>query len=114
MEKLVEKGLVKRIGLCNATIELLERFRYDPRVKIQPYANQVECHLYMQQEPLIDYCQKHNIFITGFFLFGGDGHIEGVRLLEDPVLNNVAKEVGQPAGSVEIKFILSIIKYHQL
>lgn len=108
MEKLVEKGLVKRIGVCNATIELLERIRYDKRVTIQPYVNQVELHLYMQQGPLIDYCEKRNIEITGFFLLGGDGHIPGPKLLEDPVLNEVAKEVGQSPGSVAIKYILDL------
>ncbi|OHS92973.1 1,5-anhydro-D-fructose reductase [Tritrichomonas foetus] len=108
MEKLVEKGLVKHIGVCNMTIEMLERIRYEPRVKIQPYVNQVECHLYMQQGPLVDYCTKRKMHITGFFLFGGDGHIPGPRLLEDPVLQEVAKEVGRPAGSVAIKFVLNL------
>ena len=108
MENLVKLGLVKRIGVCNATIELLERIRYDKRVTIQPYVDQVELHVYMQQNPLIDYCEKRNIQITGFFVLGGDGHIEGPKILEDPVLNEVAKEVNQPPSLVAIKYILSL------
>ena len=66
MEKLVEKGLVKHIGTSNFTINMLERFRFSKEVKIQPYLNQVEFNLYMQQEPMRDYLHKRGIRMGGY------------------------------------------------
>jgi diketogulonate reductase-like aldo/keto reductase len=58
MEKLVSLGLTKRIGVSNFSIEMLERMEFSDRVRIQPYANQVEHSLYLQQDALISYVEK--------------------------------------------------------
>jgi diketogulonate reductase-like aldo/keto reductase len=42
MEKLADLKLTKRIGVSNFSIEILERMEFSPRVRIQPYVNQVE------------------------------------------------------------------------
>ena len=41
MEKLVDDGIAKRIGVSNYSIEQMERIRYAPSVRIQPFCNQV-------------------------------------------------------------------------
>jgi diketogulonate reductase-like aldo/keto reductase len=46
MEPLVEKGLTKHIGVSNFSIEMLERMEFSPRVKIQPFAVQIEHSIY--------------------------------------------------------------------
>lgn len=109
MEKLVEKGLVKRIGVSNFTINQLERLKFSD-CKIKPYANQAEYHLYMQQEPLRDYCKKNGIHFTGYSNLGTpDSKVpDDPVLLDDPVLNAVAKEIGKSAGEVALKFLLQL------
>lgn len=112
MEKLVEKKLVKRIGVSNFTIELLEKFLLSD-IKILPYANQVEQHLFLQQEALIDFCTKHNIIVEGYRTLGGP--IDSRKpnnpiVLENPVLNEIAKEIGKTPAQVELKFLLSLAK----
>ena len=104
MQPLVEKGLAKHIGVSNWNIEMLEKLRCTPGVTIQPYANQIEVHLYQQVEAMIHYCEWRGIYITAWGPLGR-GKAYPVVVLDDPVLNEVAKEVGQSPANVELKFI---------
>jgi aldehyde reductase len=110
MEKLVGLGLVKHIGVSNFTINQLERFRFSPEVKIQPFANQVEFHLYLQQEPMRMYLKFRGILMEGYSPLGsGDFRKEDQPiLLDDPELKAVAAELKQPVGSVALKFLLQL------
>lgn len=110
MEQLVEEGLVKHIGVSNFSIEMLERMRFDPRVKIQPYCVQVEYNLYMQQEALRMYCEFRGMYMEGYSPLGTSGWAKSGKpnLLADPVLNAVASELGKTPAQVELKFLLQI------
>ena len=112
MEGLVKKGLVKRIGVANFNIELLDRMKVSPEITIQPYTNQVECHLYMQQDALIDYCAKRGIYVTTHTSIGRPSTTQGEpQVLEDEELLRVAKEINRSAANVEIKFLQSLSPY---
>ena len=110
MQHLVEIGLVKRIGVSNFSIEMLEKMRFDERVKIQPYCNQVEYNLYMQQEAMRMYCEFRGIYMEGYSTLGTGKWEENGNpcLLSDPVLCDIAKEVGKMPAAVELKFLLAI------
>ena len=56
MEELVNKGLVKAIGISNFSITKTEQLLQT--AKIVPAVNQVECHPYFQQQKLKDYCDR--------------------------------------------------------
>ncbi|EAY16529.1 oxidoreductase, aldo/keto reductase family protein [Trichomonas vaginalis G3] len=109
MEKLVEKGLVKRIGVSNFTVNQLERLKYSD-CKLTPYTNQIEFHLYMQQSALRNYCHKNGILITGYSTLGtADLKKPGAPIfLEDEELVRIAKETGRTVSEVELRFLLSI------
>lgn len=109
MEKLVEKGLVKRIGGSNFTINELERLKYSD-AKLKPYVNQVEYHLYMQQTALRRYLHEEGIILTGYSTLGTAGlKKEGAPvLLQDEELVRVANELNRTTGEVELKFLLTI------
>lgn len=104
MEKLVDLNLVRHIGVCNFPIAMLEKIRFAPGIRIQPYANQVEFHLYMQNEALIRYCDFRGIVVTGWGCLGR-GTSGSIRTLEDPVLLEVANELGKPAANVHLRFL---------
>ena len=54
MEELVEKGLVRSIGVSNfSKNELLDLNKFG---KIKPVVNQIECHPLMQQENMLRIC----------------------------------------------------------
>lgn len=112
MEKLVEKNLVKRIGVSNFTVELLEKLLCSD-IKIRPYANQVEQQLFLQEEALLEFCEKQNIIFEGYRTLGGPASSRKPNypvVLENEVLNEVAKETGRTPAQVELKFLLSLGK----
>ena len=104
MQPLVEKGLTRHIGVSNWNIEMLEKLRFTPGVTIQPYANQIEVHLYQQAEAMIHYCEWRGIYITAWGPLGR-GRAYPVVVLDDPVLNEVAAEKGESVANVELRFI---------
>lgn len=109
MEQLVEKGLVKRIGVSNFTVNQLERLK-NAECKYAPYTNQVEFHLYMQQNALRNYMHSEGILLTGYSTLGtADLKKPGAPiLLEDEELVKIAEETGRTVGEVELKFLLTI------
>lgn len=110
MENLVEKKLVRHIGVSNFTVELLEKLLFSD-IKIIPFANQVEQHLFLQEEALLEFCEKRNIVLEGYRTLGGpvSSRKPGKPvLLENPVLNEIAKETGKTPAQVELKFLLSL------
>jgi diketogulonate reductase-like aldo/keto reductase len=68
MEKLVEKGLVKSIGVANYTAPLIvDLLAY---AKIKPVMDQIEIHPYNSQEEMVEFCRKMGIAVTAYSPFG--------------------------------------------
>lgn len=107
MENVVKLGLSKRIGVSNCSIELLEKLRFAKDVTIQPYVNQVEYNLLMQQEAMRMYLDFRGIKLVGYSTLG-QGATGEISVIDNPVLQAVAKEIGKPIGAVELKFLTQI------
>lgn len=54
MEECLSKGLTKAVGISNFTITKINRLLKN--AKVVPAVNQVECHPYLQQQKLKEYC----------------------------------------------------------
>ncbi|XP_017057990.1 aldo-keto reductase family 1 member B1 [Drosophila ficusphila] len=68
MEKLVELGLTKSIGVSNFNADQLTRLLAN--CKIKPIHNQIEVHPGLNQKNLIELCKKNDIVVTGFSPLG--------------------------------------------
>lgn len=84
LEKLYHDGRVKAIGVCNFEIEHLERILKECDVK--PVLNQVECHPYLAQPEMKEFCAKHDILVEAWSPLeqGGD-------VLKDAVIQQIAE-----------------------
>mmetsp|Transcript_36305 Transcript_36305/g.79274 ORF Transcript_36305/g.79274 Transcript_36305/m.79274 type:complete len:319 (+) Transcript_36305:54-1010(+) len=106
MEKLVDEGLVKAIGISNFNSKQVDEVMSFAR--IPPAVNQVECHPYLQQEELLEHCRKHNIVLTAYSPLGGPERPwakEGEpTLLDDPKIKEVADKFGKTNAHVCVRF----------
>ncbi|MDR4946975.1 aldo/keto reductase [Neobacillus cucumis] len=94
LEKLYHDGRVKAIGVCNFEIEHLERLLNE--CEVVPVLNQVECHPYLAQTELKEFCAKHNIFVEAWSPLD-----QGGEVLQDEVVQKIAESHGKsPAQTV--------------
>jgi diketogulonate reductase-like aldo/keto reductase len=61
LERLVDEGQCKSIGLSDVTLEMLREIFAAARIK--PASVQVECHPYFPRWDLIDFCREHRIVV---------------------------------------------------
>ncbi len=74
MEALVDKGLVKRIGVCNYNSALLHDLMSYARIK--PAMLQIEAHPYLTQEKLIRCAKGYGMDVTAFSPLGAQSYFE--------------------------------------
>ena len=97
LEQLYKDGKVRAIGVCNFDIEHLERILEE--CEIVPTVNQVECHPYLQQKELKEFCHKHNILIESYSPL-----MNGRTILEDPVILELAEKHGKTAAQIVLRW----------
>lgn len=102
MEKAVEEGKIRSIGLSNWYIEELEEFL--PQVNIMPALVQNEIHPYYQENDVIPYIQSLGIVVQGWYPLGGRGHT--ADLLGNGVISEIAETHGKSSAQVILRWNL--------
>jgi diketogulonate reductase-like aldo/keto reductase len=97
LERLVDDGQCKSIGLSDITLEKLQEIVAAARIK--PAAIQVESHPYLPEWDLLDFCRKHGIVVQAFAALG---HASKPNLLEDPVLKSIAESAHKTPAQVAL------------
>ena len=98
MEKLVDSGKVRSIGVSNFKIEHLEEILSFAR--IQPAVNQIEIHPWNPQTRMLDFAKKHNILLTAYCPLGSGGERHKGVLIEDPTVLEIAKKNAKSPADV--------------
>uniref|UniRef100_A0A8C5XEE3 Aldo-keto reductase family 1 member E2 n=1 Tax=Microcebus murinus TaxID=30608 RepID=A0A8C5XEE3_MICMU len=102
MEDLVIEGLVKDIGVSNFNHEQLEKLLNKPGLRFKPVTNQIECHPYLNQKDLIDFCQSRNVSVTAYRPLGGS--CEGIDMMDDPMIQKIARKHNKSSAQIMIRF----------
>ncbi|KAL6245853.1 hypothetical protein RBB50_007006 [Rhinocladiella similis] len=87
MQKLLDTGKVKNIGVSNFQIRHLEKLLNDPSCKVIPAVNQIELHPANPSSRLLDYCRSKSIHCTAYSCLGG---ATDNPLFDEPVVSRIA------------------------
>lgn len=89
----LDKKKARAVGVSNHTKEHLEAL-----IKVQaPEVNQVEMHVRLQDDALVEFCKEKNIHLTGYSSFGNNMIGEPLLVSMPPVQQLAADEGCTPA-----------------
>jgi len=97
IEKLVDDGLCRSIGLSDVTLEKLQEIVAVARIK--PAAVQVESHPYLPEWDLLKFCREQGIVVQAFAPLG---HAMAPKVLDDPVITTIAQSIHKTPAQVAL------------
>jgi diketogulonate reductase-like aldo/keto reductase len=101
LERLVDDGRCRSIGLSDITLDKLREIVAIARIK--PAAVQVESHPYLPEWELLDFCREHGIVLLAFAALG---HSMDPNLLDDPVITKIARRLGKTPAQVALAWAI--------
>ena len=108
MERLVEKGLVKSIGVCNYNSALLHDLMSYANIK--PEMLQIESHPYLTQDNLIQLAKDYNIPVTCFSPLGALSYVSldmasaSESILEKSKIKKISEDTGKTPAQVVLRW----------
>ena len=108
MERLVDMGLVRAIGMSNMTVPKLEAVL--PQCRIQPAAIEMELHPCFQQPELYEYCASRGIQPIGYCPVGSPSRPERDKAegdyvdMEEPAIVAAARAHGVHPAEICLKW----------
>jgi diketogulonate reductase-like aldo/keto reductase len=97
LERLVDDGHCKSIGLSDITLAKLREIVAVARIK--PAMVQVESHPYLPEWELLEFCREHGIVLQAFAALG---HAMEPNLLADRVITAIAERVHKTPAQVAL------------
>jgi diketogulonate reductase-like aldo/keto reductase len=97
LERLIDDGRCKSIGLSDVSLEKLQEIVAVARIK--PAVVQVESHPFLPEWDLLDFCQQHGIVLQAFAALG---HASNPNVLDDPVIKAIAQRVHKTPAQVAL------------
>src|SRR3984885_8053438 len=97
LERLVDDGHCKAIGLSDITLEKLREIVAAARIK--PAVLQVESHPYLPEWDLLEFCREQGIVLLAFAALG---HAMEPSVVGDPVIAAIAQRVNKTPAQVAL------------
>jgi len=108
MEELPGLGLTKSIGVSNFNKDQLQRVLDNSQ--IVPAVNQVECHPYLNQAKLHEFCKSKGIVLNGYSPLGSPDRPwakpDDIKLLDDPKLREVGEKYKKSPAQVVLRWLI--------
>ncbi|KAJ5482284.1 hypothetical protein N7475_001096 [Penicillium sp. IBT 31633x] len=105
MEKLLQGGKVKAIGVSNFDKSEMERLIKN--ASIVPAVHQMECHPWLQQHDFTEWHRENGIHVTQYSPFGNLNTFYGekggtAKLIDEPVLVEIGKQYEKTGAQVAL------------
>lgn len=98
LAKAKRDGLARHVGVSNFTVALLDEAN---KKSTEPLVtNQIEYHPYLPQHKVLDACRRHGLIVTAYCPLARG------RLVDDPVLGEIAKAHGKTVAQIAIRWIV--------
>jgi aldehyde reductase len=108
MEEARSLGLARAVGISNFTITKTENLL--KTAKVVPAVNQVECHPFLQQQKLFEYCQSKGIVFEAYSPLGNPGRPkkgdDDPSVFDNPIINEIAVKHNTGPAQVALAFQL--------
>lgn len=105
MEKLVEKGLVRSIGLSNFNSEQITHILNGCTIK--PVMNQVEFSPALNQKKLIEFCKERDIVVTAFSPLGRPNpQLKTSSFIFDEKVIAIGKKYNKTSAQVVLRYLI--------
>jgi 2,5-diketo-D-gluconate reductase B len=96
LAELREEGLIQHFGVSNFPVGMLR-----DALSIAPiFADQVEFHPYLDQQPLIDLAVEKDFMVTAY------SPLARGKVPEDAVLREIGEQYGKTAGQIALRWLL--------
>lgn len=106
MEDLVKAGKAKAIGVSNFNSQQIDRILANCEIK--PTINQVECHPYLNQEKLLNFCRARDITLMAYAPLGSPDRPWAKpgepSLMDDPKIKEIADKYKKTPVHVLLRF----------
>jgi len=102
MDKYVEQGKIRSLGLSNWYVEELTEFL--PNINIMPALVQNEIHPYYQEQDVVPFIQEKGIVVQCWYPLGGRGYT--AELLGDETIKAIAEAHGVSPAQVILRWDL--------
>merc|ERR1719483_75625 len=111
MEKMVEKGKTKTIGVSNFNEKQIEKILKSCNIK--PANNQVEVHAYLSNRGIVDYCQSKGITICAYAPLGSPARGNIIKdtahitqtAMQDPVIVALSKKYEKTPAQILLRHL---------
>ena len=99
-QELYDDEKIERVGVSNFGVRHLEEAAEILDAPV--FANQVECHPYLQQDELRAYAREHDHWLVAY------SPLARGAIFEDPVLNEIAEKHGATVAQISLAWLLSL------
>lgn len=96
LEEIKRQGLAKSIGVSNFTIKHLKQM--EGFANEMPVVNQVEMHLFLQQQPLLKYCRNKNIVVEAY------SPLAHAKSMDNSVINQLANKYHKSYAQIMLRW----------
>lgn len=102
MQKLLDLGKTKSIGVSNFSVTNLKKLLNAPTTTVKPVVNQVELHPYLPQHKLLQFAKENDIVLESYSPLGSTDS----PLLSDEVVVKIAEKNKVSPATILISWAL--------